>query len=461
MALNSQQRDFRQAEVKRIFGWAQAGESALVIGVSGVGKSNLFNHICNPQTQKIHLGELAAETIVIRVNFHYAPDFTDRAVYSLILEQLEMLDGEKERLGLADETVAAIGNWHEKMLDAGDDALKVQRCFKLAVRQLLARPSRRLVILCDQFDEVYREAEPRLFANLRGLREAYKYRLSYILFTRHTLPNLLEMDAEREEFYELAASNLLGLRPYNYSDALSLLQRIARRNQLPLPDGLDRELFRLTGGHAGLLRAVYLGVMERNLTLPPGNVEIASSLLEDIPGALVECEKIWHSLSPRERRTLLFLREERPLEEAERPYLRQLQIKGILSEAAPPQLFAPIFAAFTQAQEPVWERPLYFDEASRQVWVLGRPAPALTRLEYRLFHLLYQRREQVVSKDELVTAGWPSAKGGVSDEALIAAIARLRRKIEPDHKKPRFVQNVHNQGYVLKTEGNYSGAANY
>ncbi len=451
MALDSQQRDFRKAEVKRIFGWARAGESASVIGVSGVGKSNLFNHIRDPQTQQMYLGELDTDTIIVRANFHYAPDFTDRSIYSLILEQLEMLDGDKERLGLADKTLAAIGELHEKMLDAGGDALKVQRYFKLAARQLLAHSSRRLVILCDQFDEVYREAEPRFFANLRGLREAYKYRVSYILFTRDMLPNLMEMDAEREEFYELAASNVMGLRPYNRSDAISLLQRIAQRNQLPLPDGLDEALFRLTGGHAGLLRAAYLGVMERGLTLSLGGEDIVARLLA-IPGVHVECEKIWKSLSSRERRTLLFLSDGLPLDEGERPFVRQLQIKGVLSEAEPPQVFAPIFAAFVQEQEPVWERPLYFDEASRQVWALGRPAPALTRLEYRLFRLLYERKDQVVGKDELIAAGWPSAKGGVSDEALIAAVARLRRKIEPDHKNPRFVQNVHNQGYVLKIE---------
>lgn len=103
-------------------------------------------------------------------------------------------------------------------------------------------------------------------------------------------------------------------------------------------------------------------------------------------------------------------------------------------------------------QEALWERPLYFDQASRQVWVLGRPAPTLTQLEYRLFHLLYQRDGEVVAKDELVQAGWPSALGGVSDEAIIAAIARLRKKIEPDPKNPRFLENIHNQGYVLKIE---------
>lgn len=451
MMMNSQQRDFRKTEAKRIFGWARAGESASIIGISGVGKSNLFNHLRDPQTQAMYLGELDTDTILIRANFHFVPDYTDRTVYSLILEQLEMLEGEKDRLGLTEETVAEISRLHEKMLDAGDDVLKVQRYFKLAVRQLLANSSRRLVIMCDQFDGVYQEAEPRFFANLRGLREAYKYRISYILFTRDMLPNLVETDPEREEFYELAASNVMGLRPYTLPDTHSLLQRIAQRNQLPLPEGLPEILYQLTGGHAGLLRAVYLAALEHDLVLSLGSSTIVEPLLQ-ISSVHIECEKIWESLSSREHRVLLFLQDGLPLDSGERPYVRQLQLKGVLSDDTPPAVFSPIFTGYIQEQEPVWEQSLYFDEASRQVWVLGRPVPALTRLEYRLFHLLYERKDQVVSKDELIAAGWPAAKGGVSDEALIAAVARLRRKIEPDPKSPRFIQNVHNQGYVLKGE---------
>ena len=106
---------------------------------------------------------------------------------------------------------------------------------------------------------------------------------------------------------------------------------------------------------------------------------------------------------------------------------------------------------FIAAQDALWEAPLFFDEPSRQIWVKGSPAPRLTQLEYRLFQQLYQQEGEVVEKDTLISAGWPSAQGGVSDEALIAAIARLRKKIEPNPKEPRFLHNVHNQGYMLQT----------
>ena len=447
-----QKAGFRNLEAKKLFNWVKAGESASVVGMSGVGKSNLFNHLRDPQTQAMYLGATENRTIVIRANFHYVPDFNDRSVYSLLLEQLEMLD--TERFSIDEEVINEIYLLHEKMLDAGDDVLKVQRYFKQAVRMILGNSNRRLVILCDQFDEIYQEASPRLFANLRGLREAYKYRVSYFIFTRDLLTNLIDLDPEREEFYELMASNVMGLKPYNEIDAGLLLTRIAERNNLdaPVPDEIVKTLYNLSGGHAGLLRAIYLGVMEKGIGNQLNADNVIQKLLK-IPGIDIECEKIWRSLSVRERRVLAQMMLDAKPAKTERPILAQLQIKGVLSEDSSMKLFSPLFGKYVGGQEALWERPLYFDVKARQVWVVGEAAPKLTPLEFKLLRLLYERAGEVVVKDELVQAGWPEAHGGVSDEALTAAISRLRKKIEPDPKNPRFLENVHNQGYVLKLDG--------
>ncbi len=451
MATNKvkQETGFRNLEAKKLFNWVKAGESASIVGMSGVGKSNLFNHLRDPQTQAMYLGATENRTIVIRANFHYVPDFSDRSVYSLLLEQLEMLDA--ERFNISEEVIDEINDLHEKLLDANDDVLKVQRYFKQAVRMVLGNSNRRLVILCDQFDEIYQEASPRLFANLRGLREAYKYRVSYFIFTRDLLTNLMDLDAEREEFYELMASNVMGLKPYNKVDAKLLLLRIAERNNMDLPKALPDKLYALTGGHAGLLRATYLGVMQKE-GLSDSLDKVESKTVLHIPGIDIECEKIWRSLSVRERRVLAQLMLGAVPASTERPILTQLQIKGVLAEDKSMKLFSPMFGDYVGGQEALWERPLYFDIKARQVWVVGEAAPKLTPLEFKLLRLLYERAGEVVVKDELVQAGWPEAHGGVSDEALTAAISRLRKKIEPDPKNPRFLENVHNQGYVLKLD---------
>ncbi len=448
MTPTTQRPGFRQSETEKLFKWMQAGESASIIGISGVGKSNLFNHIRDPYTQAHFLGELDVNTIIVRANFHYLPDYTNRSIYSLILEQLELLEGDADRLGLTHKDIEQISQYHEMLLDAKEDTLKVQRYFKLALRVLLAQSSRRLVFLFDQFDDVYQEAEERFFANLRGLREAYKYRISYLVFTRDMLPNLIHMDKAREEFYELLASNIMGLKPYTKNDAMSVLERVARRNKFPLTDELKECLYELASGHAGLLRAALLGTIEQQLRSQLYQKEAATRLLQ-ISGVEMECEKLWRSLSLHEQRTLMA--KAQSFDSAmDTAVVNQLQIKGVMREGDTAVIFSPIFALFVAEQEAVWDQPLFFDEPSRQIWVLGNPAPRLTQLEYRLFQQLHEQEGEVVEKDTLIAAGWPSAQGGVSDEALIAAIARLRKKIEPDSKNPRFLHNVHNQGYMLE-----------
>jgi hypothetical protein len=450
MTLTTQQSGFRQTETEKLFKWMQAGESASIVGISGVGKSNLFNHIRDPQTQASFLGKQAVNTIIVRANFHYIPNFSDRSIYSLILEQLELLDGDAEKFSLSSQDIEQISHYHERLLDAKKDVLKVQRYFKLALRILLANAKHRLVFLFDQFDDVYQQAEPRIFANLRGLREAYKYRISFLVFTRDMMPNLIEMDQAREEFYELLASNVMGLKPYAKSDAMSVLERVADRNQLALTDELRDRLYELAGGHAGLLRAALLGTIQSKLAKQLQNKAAIVRLLQ-IPGVAIECEKLWRSLSTLEQRTLM-AKAQAYDSSMDAGVVQQLQIKGVMAENDTAFIFSPIFAHFVATQEAHWERPLFFDEPSRQIWVLGNPAPRLTQLEYRLFQQLYEQESEVVEKDDLISAGWPNAKGGVSDEALIAAIARLRKKIEPDSKNPRFLHNVHNQGYMLQID---------
>jgi hypothetical protein len=444
--------DFREEEVKELFGLIRAGESASIIGMSGTGKSNLFNHICDLDTQKHYISDMAEPPIVLRVNFHYAPDFSDRSLYSLIMEQIEDLaGGTADELGIASDILEQISIDHDGLIDAGNELLRVQRQFKRAIRRLMVGSKRKIVFLFDQFDEIYQDAEPRFFANLRGLRESYKYRVSYLIFTRDLLPNLAPSDSAREEFYELLAPNVLALRPYNERDAHQLLTRIGKRNQLVFNDADAAQFIEWTGGHAGLLRAVLLAVGRYEVMLVE-EIDEAMVQLLDVPSVRLECDKIWRSLNVQEQKVLHRALQNAELDEAEQVIVRTLQLKGVFLQTTPLRVFAPLFSAFVQERDPLWERPLFFDQQSRQVLVMGEPIPTLTKLEYRLFKLLYERENEVVAKDELVDAGWPNAKGGVSDEALTAAMARLRRKIEPDTKNPRFFENIRNQGYLLRTE---------
>lgn len=72
----------------------------------------------------------------------------------------------------------------------------------------------------------------------------------------------------------------------------------------------------------------------------------------------------------------------------------------------------------------------------------------LTRREFDLLRHLAERRGRIVHRDELLREVW-----GYADKPLTRsvdhAVARLRKKVEPDPHRPQFIHTVHGDGYCL------------
>jgi DNA-binding response OmpR family regulator len=85
----------------------------------------------------------------------------------------------------------------------------------------------------------------------------------------------------------------------------------------------------------------------------------------------------------------------------------------------------------------------------------GRSDLHLTHREFELLKYLAERPGLVVHRDELLRAlwGYPDAP---YTRSVDNAIARLRKKIEPDVHHPRFIHTVHGDGYTLTPEGRTS-----
>lgn len=116
-----------------------------------------------------------------------------------------------------------------------------------------------------------------------------------------------------------------------------------------------------------------------------------------------------------------------------------LRIRTILRRAAPP---AP--AEVTAG--PVQLGVLRFDPQRAEL----RGPDGVVRLtggETALLMALAQRPNEVLSREEIATAlGTPEA----GERAIDVQVTRLRRKVEPDPREPRFVQTVRHRGYVLR-----------
>jgi two-component system response regulator VicR len=91
------------------------------------------------------------------------------------------------------------------------------------------------------------------------------------------------------------------------------------------------------------------------------------------------------------------------------------------------------------------------DFEALKAWNADR-ALELTHREFEVLRYLAQRRGSVVRRDELLREVWHYSDM-VFTRSVDNAIARLRRKIEVDARRPQFIRTVHGDGYCLAPRG--------
>ena len=90
------------------------------------------------------------------------------------------------------------------------------------------------------------------------------------------------------------------------------------------------------------------------------------------------------------------------------------------------------------------------DFVTKQAWNAGEPIE-LTAREFDLLRYLAERADRVVYRDELLQAVWGYRHPPLT-RAVDFAIARLRKKIEPESHPHRYIQTARGDGYYLVIE---------
>ena len=91
------------------------------------------------------------------------------------------------------------------------------------------------------------------------------------------------------------------------------------------------------------------------------------------------------------------------------------------------------------------------DPATRAVQVGDQAPRRLTHLEFRLLYTLIIHRDQVLPTETLVEHVWGYL--GEGDRDLVRGlVSRLRAKVEPDPRTPRYITTVPGVGYTFTSE---------
>jgi two-component system phosphate regulon response regulator OmpR len=91
--------------------------------------------------------------------------------------------------------------------------------------------------------------------------------------------------------------------------------------------------------------------------------------------------------------------------------------------------------------------PIRYDTARGEMWEGDRPV-RLTATESQLMRIFATQTGEAISRSKLVE-DLGRDHGQAQERAVDVQITRLRRKIEPDPKQPRYLQTVRGAGYML------------
>ena len=86
---------------------------------------------------------------------------------------------------------------------------------------------------------------------------------------------------------------------------------------------------------------------------------------------------------------------------------------------------------------------------SRMQVKMGEEYIKLSATEYKLLELLIKNKGQVLTRQNIIERIWDCDENYVDENTLNVHIRRLRKKIEPDDKSPKYIVTVFGIGYTF------------
>ena len=339
--------DYRSKEVQAILAAVRAGECVSVIGLSGSGKSNLVGFLANRCAEALPL---------VLVDCNRLAELSTAALFRLA----------RQALGEGGES--------------GDEIAALEAA---VARKLAGQPG--LCLLFDRFDALAQQAAPTIFSNLRALRDAHKYALTYVTATRRPLD-------PHNELAELFFANTLWLGPLSLSDARWSVTRDAARMGQAWDEAAVERIITLAGSYPALLRA---------------------ACEAHAAGCALELEAL--AAPPAVRRRVEEFWADAPGDEA----LQRSGLAGLALLSGGRAAVQVDTSQLTAKEHLLWE------------YLCAHPDQVCEKDD--LIHAVWPE-DRIFER-------------GIRDDSLAQLVRRLREKVEADPSNPRYIHTLPGRGY--------------
>jgi hypothetical protein len=442
----------RRLDVEHVLRRLYALQCVELIGMSNMGKSALLQLLADPDVWTQELGEAGREFFPVYVDCNRMLGLTEQGFCELVLRCLQ--ESNPELAALPELTTA-----YNTVVAPGSD-FQVPLSFSRGLTAALKQTNRKVVLLLDEFDDPYTNIDARVFLNLRAVQDRHSNQLVFVTATGRPL-DALQNEPRRGEFAELFSNRSWYLAPLTRSDLDLQVARFMNAYEVAFTSEDLVFIYQWSGGHPRMAEGICQvldAANEENVELAAEGPErwqfygkVATRLQNDAY-LNEECRKIWNECNAAEQVELAAL--DIADHQANQALVTELLRRYVLVKVeGRPQIFSRLLAHYVQRCSTPPQPPsaaLWVDTASGAVTINGRAIDSLTALEYKLMLLLFQNRERLIDKYQIVTSVWGESYIDEVDDARIEKlISRLRQKIEPDPANPHFLTTVRGRGYKL------------
>lgn len=450
----------RDQEIEKIVGFIKEGGSCQIVGLPGVGRSNILGLLAyNREVRLRHFPKHHGIVHFVMVNFSEIK----RRSYSDVMKFLFLCLGNSLRERAMQKEYEKVDGLFKEGLHYNDELVLAQM-LKNAVDYLAIEKKLTIVFLFDRFDDYIPQVTDDFFTLLRSLRDRAKYRFSVIFSLSRPLEDVLEPQL-MTDFSDFIAGHVVYVPLFDEPSITFRINYLEKLVGKKLSERQKAEILSLTAGHMRLVKVCTESLLadqqfssQSTPNLSRESQEVAEdSSRQDSNHTLAEfflaqptvqaaLQSIWRSLTPEEQAHVKKSERGSPASVEDKVCAFLTKVGLLHKEGIAISLFAK---ALEQKLFQENEARLSYDEATNTIKKGDvTVSDSLTKAEFRLLRYLIQHPDEVVERETIVQTVWrdDATTLGVTEQAIDQLIFRLRRKIEEDPNQPHHIVTIKGRG---------------